>query len=160
MKKGKIWALAALCASVVLSAGTAAACSHKHEFGAWSITTAPTENGGGTATRECKDGDEKDGGRNLGQGHIDQALHNCKIRKVICLKRGGEMRKNLKEARRAAGMTQKAVAEYLNVSERHYKFMESGQTTGNVELWDKLEDLFKIHQRVLREIHLDKEGNP
>ena len=35
MKKGKIWALAALCASVVLSAGTAAACSHKHEFGAW-----------------------------------------------------------------------------------------------------------------------------
>ena len=107
-----------------------------------------------------KDGDEKDGGRNLGQGHIDQALHTCKIRKVICLKRGGEMRKNLKEARRAAGMTQKAVAEYLNVSERHYKFMESGQTTGNVELWDKLEDLFKIHQRVLREIHLDKEGNP
>lgn len=60
MKKGKIWALAALCASVVLSAGTAAACSHKHEFGAWSITTAPTENGGGTATRECKDGDGKE----------------------------------------------------------------------------------------------------
>ena len=56
-------------------------------------------------------------------------------------------------------MTQKQVAEYLHISERHYKFMESGQTTGNVELWDKLEELFSIHQRVLREIHLDKEDN-
>ncbi len=70
------------------------------------------------------------------------------------------MRRNLKEARQRAGLTQKAVAEYLNVSERHYKFMESGQTTGNVELWDKLEDLFSVHQRVLREIHPDKEDNP
>lgn len=49
-------------------------------------------------------------------------------------------------------MTQKEVAEYLHISERHYKYMESGQIIGNVELWDKLEDLFKIHQRNLREI--------
>jgi len=69
------------------------------------------------------------------------------------------MRKNLKEARQKAGMTQRQVAEYLSVSERHYKFMESGHTTGNVELWDKLEDLFNVHQRVLREIHLDKEDS-
>lgn len=69
------------------------------------------------------------------------------------------MRKNLKEARQRAGMTQKEVAEYLHISERHYKFIESGHTTGNVELWDKMEDLFKIHQRVLRENHLDKEDN-
>ena len=66
------------------------------------------------------------------------------------------MRKNLKEARQRAGMTQREVAEKLQITERHYKFMESGHTTGNVELWDKLEDLFKIHQRVLRENHLDK----
>ena len=70
------------------------------------------------------------------------------------------MRNNLKEARRKAGMTQKDVAEYLHVSERHYKFMESGHTTGNVELWDKLEDLFNIHQRVLRENHPGKEDSP
>ena len=57
------------------------------------------------------------------------------------------MRKNLKEARQKAGMTQKQVAEYLGISERYYKFMESGQTTGNVKLWDKLEDLFNVHQR-------------
>ena len=72
---------------------------------------------------------------------------------------GARMRKNLKEARQRAGLTQKAGAEYLKVSERHYKFMESGQTTGNVELWDRLEDLFNVHQRVLRENSPDKEGN-
>ncbi len=69
------------------------------------------------------------------------------------------MRKNLKEARQKAGMTQKQVAEYLGISERHYKFMESGQTTGNVKLWDKLEDLFNVRQRFLREIHHDKEDS-
>ena len=62
------------------------------------------------------------------------------------------MRKNLKEARQKAGMTQKQVAEYLNVCERHYKYMETGEIVGNVELWDKLEDLFNVHQRKLREI--------
>ena len=69
------------------------------------------------------------------------------------------MRENLRAARKAAGLTQKQMAEYLHVSERHYKFMESGHTTGNVELWDKLEDLFNIHQRVLRENHPDKEDS-
>ena len=62
------------------------------------------------------------------------------------------MRKNLKEARQRAGMTQKQVAEYLNICERHYKYIEAGKIVGNVELWDKLEDLFNIHQRKLREI--------
>ena len=69
------------------------------------------------------------------------------------------MRENLKAARRAAGLTQHQVADYLHVSDRHYKFMESGHTTGNVELWDMLEDLFKIHQRILRENRPDKEGS-
>jgi len=69
------------------------------------------------------------------------------------------MRKNLQSARKAAGLTQRQVAEYLHVSERHYKFMESGHTTGNVDLWDKLEDLFNVHQRVLREIHPGKEDS-
>lgn len=40
------------------------------------------------------------------------------------------MRKNLKEARKKAGMTQREVAEYLHVSERHYKFMEAGKQQG------------------------------
>ncbi len=66
------------------------------------------------------------------------------------------MRENLKRARKEAGMTQQQVAEYLNVSERHYKYMEAGNIVGNVVLWDKLGDLFNVHQRVLREIHPDK----
>ena len=62
------------------------------------------------------------------------------------------MRENLKNARTAAGMTQKQVAEYLGITEQHYQRIEYGITVGKVELWDKLEDLFKIHQRILREI--------
>lgn len=69
------------------------------------------------------------------------------------------MRANLKKARKEAGMTQKQVAEYLKVSERHYKYIESGQVVGNIQLWDMLEDLFNIHQRALREIHHGKEDN-
>lgn len=62
------------------------------------------------------------------------------------------MRKNLKEARQKASMTQKQVAEYLGISERYYRFVESGERNGDFELWDTLEDLFNIHQRILREI--------
>lgn len=72
------------------------------------------------------------------------------------------MRATLKKARQDAGLTQQWVAEYLNVSIRHYKYMESGHIVGSVELWDKLEDLFNIHQRKLREIeatHPDQEDN-
>ncbi len=61
------------------------------------------------------------------------------------------MRKNLKEARQRAGMTQKQVAEYLGISERYYQFIESGDRTGDFTLWDSLEDLLGIHQRKLRE---------
>lgn len=60
------------------------------------------------------------------------------------------MRANLKQARKDKGLTQQAVAEYLEISERHYRFIESGDRTGDFELWDALEDLFGIHQRILR----------
>ena len=62
------------------------------------------------------------------------------------------MRENLKKARKEAGMTQKQVAEYLGITERYYKSLESVERLGGIELWDALEDLFKIHQRKLREI--------
>lgn len=61
------------------------------------------------------------------------------------------MRKNLKEARQKAGMTQREVAEYLGMTERAYQRIESGERIGMIETWDLLEDLFKIHQRILRE---------
>lgn len=66
------------------------------------------------------------------------------------------MRENLKKARQEAGMTQKRVAEYLEISERYYRFIESGMRNGDFEIWDHLEDLFNISQRILRECTTDK----
>lgn len=70
----------------------------------------------------------------------------------VTRKKGKRMRKNLKEARQKAGMTQKQVAEYLGITEQHYQRIEYGTTIGKVAIWDKLEDLFNVHQRKLREI--------
>ena len=65
------------------------------------------------------------------------------------------MRKNLQEARKAKGMTQKQVAEYLGISERYYRFIEAGDRGGDFEVWDTLEDLLGVHQRILRKISSD-----
>lgn len=62
------------------------------------------------------------------------------------------MRRNLKEARQKAGMTQQRVADYLRTDVRYYKQIESGDRLGSIKMWDALEDLFSIHQRKLREI--------
>ena len=61
-------------------------------------------------------------------------------------------RENLKEARQKAGMTQKQVAEYLGITSRAYQHIENGNYLGKIEHWDKLEDLFCIHQRELRKL--------
>lgn len=61
-------------------------------------------------------------------------------------------RKNLKDARKAAGMTQQQVADKLNISLVYYQKIEQGTRTGDFDIWDELEDLFNIHQRKLREI--------
>lgn len=68
-------------------------------------------------------------------------------------------RDNLKKARQKAGLTQKEVAEYLHISERQYQYIESGKRIGKIEYWDKLEDLFNVHQRILRKNH-DQPENP
>ena len=62
------------------------------------------------------------------------------------------MRKNLKEARQKAGMTQQEVADKLDISLRYYQNIEAGDRTGDFALWDTLEDITGIHQRVLREL--------
>ena len=69
------------------------------------------------------------------------------------------MRGNLKKARLEAGWTQEQMAEKLGISLRHYKYIESGTVIGHVELWDMLEDLFQVHQRILRENHPGKADN-
>lgn len=69
------------------------------------------------------------------------------------------MRENLRAARKAKGMTQQDMADKLGVGLRHYKKIESGETLGSIPLWDDLEDLLEVNQRVLREIHPDREDS-
>lgn len=61
------------------------------------------------------------------------------------------MRPNLKQARKDKGMTQQQVADHLGITLRNYQKIESGELLGRIASWDKLEDLFGIHQRTLRE---------
>lgn len=61
------------------------------------------------------------------------------------------MRPNLKQARLDKSMTQQQVADYLDIGVRYYQKIESGDRTGDIRLWDDLEDLFSIHQRMLRQ---------
>lgn len=72
------------------------------------------------------------------------------------------MRANLKKARMEAGMTQQQMADKLDITLNYYQKIEAGERTGDVVLWDALEDLLNIHQRKLREIsenHPDKEAS-
>lgn len=61
------------------------------------------------------------------------------------------MRAKLKEARRAAGLTQQQMADYLGISMRYYQNLEAGDRTGDFQIWDMLEDITGVHQRLLRE---------
>lgn len=62
------------------------------------------------------------------------------------------MRKKLKDARQKAGMTQQEIADKLKIGLRHYQKIEAGDTKGSFEIWDALEDILGIHQRILREM--------
>ena len=70
------------------------------------------------------------------------------------------MRGNLRNARKAAGLTQQQMADELGIGLRHYKKIESGESLGSIALWDDMEDILGTNQRVLREIHLCKEDSP
>lgn len=72
------------------------------------------------------------------------------------------MRRNLKEARQKAGMTQQQMADKLEISLRYYQHIEAGQRTGDFGIWDVLEDITGVHQRILRQNesnHHDKEDS-
>ena len=62
------------------------------------------------------------------------------------------MREKLKEARRAAGMTQQQMADRLGITLVYYQKIEAGSRTGDFAIRDELEDVTGIHQRKLREI--------
>ena len=69
------------------------------------------------------------------------------------------MRESLKSARRAAGLTQQAMADKLGISLRYYQQIEAGDRTGDFAIWDDLEDITGSHQRILREIYPGKASN-
>lgn len=60
------------------------------------------------------------------------------------------MRERLKEERKKKGLTQQAMAEKLGISLVYYQKIESGERMGAVELWDVMEDITGVHQRILR----------
>ena len=62
------------------------------------------------------------------------------------------MRRNLQAARKAKGMTQQDMADYLEIGLRHYQKIEYADLNGPFEVWDALEDLLLVHQRTLREL--------
>lgn len=49
-------------------------------------------------------------------------------------------------------MTQQQMADELDISLVYYQKIEAGDRTGDFVLWDILEDITGIHQRILREI--------
>ena len=58
----------------------------------------------------------------------------------------------LKKARKEAGLTQQQMAYKLDISLRYYQQIEAGSRTGDFIIWDTLEDLLMVHQRILREL--------
>lgn len=71
-------------------------------------------------------------------------------------------REKLKKARKEAGLTQQQMADKLDISIVYYQKIEQGSRTGDFTLWDTLEDITGVHQRILREIednHPGKESN-
>lgn len=57
----------------------------------------------------------------------------------------------MKNARKAAGLTQQALADKLEIDLRYYKSIESGERLGSIWIWDSLEDLLGVNQRFLRQ---------
>ena len=48
-------------------------------------------------------------------------------------------------------MTQQAMADKLGLTLGHYQKIEYAYLNGSFEVWDALEDLLGVHQRILRE---------
>lgn len=61
------------------------------------------------------------------------------------------MRMKLKKARKEAGLTQQQMADKLGVTIGYYQKVEYEKLNGSFEVWDALEDILGIHQRLLRE---------
>lgn len=61
------------------------------------------------------------------------------------------MRPNLQAARKTLQLTQQEMADKLGISLRYYQNIERGDRDGDFSIWDELEDITGIHQRILRQ---------
>ena len=50
------------------------------------------------------------------------------------------------------GLTQEQVAKQVGISRKGYSHIETARRGASTEVWDALEDLFKVDQRELRAI--------
>ena len=57
----------------------------------------------------------------------------------------------LKELRTEKGLKQADIAALLDCVNRHYQKIEYADINGSFSVWDALEDLLGVHQRILRE---------
>ena len=76
--------------------------------------------------------------------------------------KGRAVRENLKNARKAAGLTQQTMADKVGLTLNHYQKIEYEKLGGSFEVWDALEDLLGVHQRILRDssdIHPGPKGS-
>lgn len=69
------------------------------------------------------------------------------------------MRENLRKARKEKGLTQQQMADRLGLTLGHYQKIEYCYLKGSFEVWDVLEDMLGIHQRILRE-NIDNRPSP
>lgn len=61
------------------------------------------------------------------------------------------MRQFLKQSRTKMGVTQKEISQKLKISLRYYYQLEAGAREGKAHIWDSLESIFDVPQRLLRE---------
>ncbi len=67
------------------------------------------------------------------------------------------MRKNLKEARQKAGMTQQQMADTLGISIRYYQNIETGDRAGSFYIWKILLVFINGNSERLKKIIPSKE---
>lgn len=70
------------------------------------------------------------------------------------------MRENLRSARKSAGLTQQEMADKLGIGLRYYQQIEANDRTGDFTIWDMLEEITGIHQRILRETNPSPKESP
>ena len=59
-------------------------------------------------------------------------------------------RELLNKTRKEKGISATQMAEKLGIARSYYRQIESGLRTGRPELWDAIEDILGVNQRILR----------